>query len=157
MTVIISDVAHYLALTETNNGIYWSVGIHSFLFTSLLDKDGLPRFKYVDLHELSFASTIYFTRGHPLYDTFNMKSSHLLEAGLIKHWTPTTTRNNQKVSRNISLTLDHLSGAFYTLLYGHLLSSIVVVLELCLRSFKKLFCGKEHDKWMSTSNGGFVN
>lgn len=143
----VDDIAY------NKDGYFMSISSTSSSLNKYLDETGLPLLKTVHSEDMIFSTTFYFARGHPLWYLFNKKVTHLLESGLVQLWVSEYFDGPGFLGQensHIKLSVDHLSGVFYVLCYGLVLSLFVYFVELsvhCLvKSGNKKFVGEQESK-----------
>ena len=97
-------------------------------------KEGKPIIRVLDDTIVQTPIEMLLFKGNPLLNRFNDLLLRIVEAGLITVWTKQIQtdvfQQGYKTNENVALSLEHLQGAFFLLLFGLIVSFICFAFQV---------------------------
>lgn len=110
-----------------------STGIHKAI-TSFSKKQGQTDILWLDKKFSSYPVTMYLSPNNPLYSLFQITIHKVLSTGIVKHWIDKTIMTGKfrqiKTYENRPLSMLHLSGAFFLIIFLWSVSTLVFLCEV---------------------------
>ncbi|KAJ9594596.1 hypothetical protein L9F63_027421 [Diploptera punctata] len=133
-------VAHHnnMSLVSDEWYVKYLIPIH------FLDGNGISLLEILDEYVISYHVVMILSKGHVLLDRFNIIISRITEGGLLVKWMRDINMNRTLGDAAYSndewrrLTLIHLQGPLFLLLFGLGVSFVTLLLEVVCK--KRLFC-----------------
>ncbi|KAJ9580357.1 hypothetical protein L9F63_003992 [Diploptera punctata] len=117
---------------------------------------------FLDKSVITLSLAVAVPKGHPLLKNLNIHIIRCMEAGLlegywskIKHEVNLKANNTDEYSEYVVFSLTHLSPVFILLLFGYILSAILLVSELavvCIKSDKSQIIKSDNSKFSTNAD-----